>query len=147
MCIRDSHHHHHHALSRSMIPVKKPSRAAVNKAFIMGAEAFAGKPIIVTARGRGRGGGGAGAGAGGRGGRGGGVRVARGAPGLSSQRVQRCDVGVSSAGVGAGVVASPRMVQLGGFTPRVRLRERGRTESKQTIISSSDTDSMTAVGT
>lgn len=106
---------------KSMIPVKKPSPAAVNKAFIMGAEAFAGKPITVQ-RALGATGG---------------LGVARAAG--SVQRVRECDVSGSGA-------ASPRMVQLGGFTPRVKLRERGRTESKQTIISS-DTDSMTAVCT
>ncbi|KAK7101599.1 uncharacterized protein [Littorina saxatilis] len=125
---------------RSMIPIKKPAPLAVNRAFIMGAEAFARKPITVQ----------------------------RGTTTTTTATAASAVVGAAGAGVGVGMTrsiprpvglqrslecdasgaASPRMVQLGGLmnTPRGMLREKGRTESKQTIISS-DTDSLTAVGT
>jgi hypothetical protein len=116
-------------LRRSLIPVKKPQPSAVNKAFMMGAEAFHRKPLSSSS-----------------------------SPSSSSssfkgqhtgvvvpslQRVQESDV-ISD----AGGVTSPRMVDLGGFTPRghVKLKDKGKTESKQTILSS-DSESLTAVGT
>ena len=121
-----------------MIPVKRPAPAAVNKAFMLGAEAFARKPIAVQ-RALGAGGGVA-MGVAGAGDVAGGVAEGGARSAGAVQRVLECDAEGSGA-------ASPRLVQLGGLTtPRVRLRDRGRTESKQTILSS-DTDSMTTVGT
>ncbi|KAL8588502.1 hypothetical protein ACOMHN_022289 [Nucella lapillus] len=106
---------------RSMIPVKKPTAFSINKAFILGAEAFAHKPISVQGQGEPE------------------LSARRGGAG-HRPRAGLLDVSVSGA-------ASPRMVQLGGLaTPRIpHLRSKGRTESKQTILSSSDSDSLTTV--
>lgn len=95
-----------------VVPSKIPvPNAAVNRAFVMSAEAFSKKPV----------------------------------------KVQRSSVKgrpFASKGVDYSShtdMASPRLVHVGGMTPRVPLRDKGRTESKQTILSRDE--SLTAVET
>lgn len=89
-----------------------PRSSAVNKAFLMGAEAFSRIPVHVTRA------------------------------GLAGRMRVGGETDVS--------MVSPRLVHVGGVTPRVTprvpLKDKGKTESRQTIISEND-ERLTAVGT
>nr|KAG5704323.1 hypothetical protein BaRGS_012632 [Batillaria attramentaria] len=118
---------------------KKPQPKAVNKAFLMGAEAFARTSIAVP-----RPKVGAAARVNVQPGRAQAQPTGVGGRGTATSRVAGVQRSIDSGSTGS--VASPRLVHVGGFTPRVPLRDKGRTESKQTILSK-DSDSLTTVGT